>query len=90
MSTPGDIEARARAIHAARAEVDEMLGFGPAPEAPASRVSLDAAGVAAARADRAEAELDALRVAVREYLRGGSMASYRALAERVGLTVREG
>lgn len=38
MSTPGDIEARARAIHAARAEVDEMLGFGPVPE-PAPRIT---------------------------------------------------
>ena len=42
------------------------------------------------RAERAEAERDALRASAREYLRVGSMASYRALASRVGLTVREG
>ena len=51
MSTPGDIDARIRAIHAARAEVDEMLGFGPAPAAPAPRapMTLDAYQRAAAR-----------------------------------------
>lgn len=64
---------------------------GDTHEGPASvDVLLEAVAGLRARADGAEAKHDALRAAAQEYLRGGSMASYRALAERVGLTVREG
>lgn len=37
MSRAGDTDSRAHAIHGVRAEVDRLLGFGPAPEAPAPR-----------------------------------------------------
>jgi hypothetical protein len=64
---------------------------GDTHEGPASvDVLLEAVAGLRARAEKAEAARDALRAAAREYLRGGSMASYRALAERVGLVVREG
>ena len=64
---------------------------GDTHEGPANvEVLVEAVAGLRARAERAGAELDALRVAVQEYLRVGSTASYKALAERVGLTVREG
>ena len=64
---------------------------GDTHEGPANvEVLVEAVAGLRARAERAGAELDALRVAVQEYLRVGSTASYKALAKRVGLTVREG
>lgn len=61
---------------------------GDTHEGPASvDVLLEAVAGLRARAEKAEAARDALRAAAQEYLRVGSIASYKALAERVGLVV---
>lgn len=149
MSGAEDFEARIRAMHAARAEVDQMLGFGPtAPVAPqhadavrcllrraeaelvGAREARDDAADAydvlvrrvweaatgdthegpasvdvlaetvaglRARADRADAELLALRAAVREWARHvggatlqGATAAYLDAAAHLRALVGEG
>jgi hypothetical protein len=68
MSRAEDFEARLRAVHGVRAEVDEILGFGPAPAAPAPRapMTLDDAALRRCLAERTPGEWRAVGAIPRE------------------------